>query len=132
MTVASFRAARVTGQTPMKILDLKLIAIPPHQPRTVSEAGEGRAVAVDLEPGEALPDPGGDGPAWLVPVSGEVELEDGRGERALAGPAALIALEPGERPEVRARTRARLLVVLGAASGDDEAPPREEAASSAQ
>jgi redox-sensitive bicupin YhaK (pirin superfamily) len=112
----------------MKIQDLKLTTIPPHALVTVSSASDARVVAADLEPGESLPDSGADGPMWLMPIAGEVELLDESGGRALAGPASLVELEAGERPEARARTRARVLLFARAQSAAPAAERRPDEA----
>jgi len=115
----------------MKIRDLKLLAIPPHAATTVSSASDGRVLALDLEPDEAMPATEADGPVWLMPIAGEVELLDADGKRALAGPASLVELEPGERPEVRARKRARLVILVAASSATAESPSDAAAGSPA-
>jgi redox-sensitive bicupin YhaK (pirin superfamily) len=120
VSVASLRAAeaspyrdRPAPTAPpieMKIRDLKLLAVPAHAATTVSEAGDARLVTLDLEPEEAMTAPDGVAPAWLMPIAGEVELRDERGQRVLAGPASLVELDADDLPEVRGRTRARLLL----------------------
>ena len=109
----------------MKIRDLKLLAVPPHASTTVSSTGDGRLRVLDLEPDERMPEGEAEGPGWLMPIAGVVEILDSGGKRAVAGPASLVELEPEERLDVRARTRARLVIVAGANGSVGESGPGE-------
>ena len=50
--------------------------------------------------------------AHVVVVDGEVEIEVDGGEIVTGGPGLLAVFDPNERHEVRARSDARLLLVL--------------------
>ena len=60
--------------------------------------------------------------AWLVVVEGEVELVQ-NGEGSPAGAGTLAVFDPAERHEVRARSDARLLLLLAPWPG--EGHPRQ-------
>jgi hypothetical protein len=88
-------------------LDLK-----PRLPEILSSSEAARAIVLDLASGEALGDHEVHERAWLVVVSGEVEVSAGAGELAAGGQGLLVELGPGERHEVLAMSDARLLLLL--------------------
>jgi quercetin dioxygenase-like cupin family protein len=88
-------------------LDLK-----PRLPEIVSSSKEARAIALDLAEGEALAEHEVHERAWLVVVSGQVELATGTGERVRGGAGLLVEVDPGERHEVLALADTRLLLLL--------------------
>ena len=77
----------------------------------VLHSDEARAVVIGIEPGQELGDHQVTERAWVVVVSGEVELEAG-GETATAGPGTLATFAPGERHAVRSAEGARILLLL--------------------
>ena len=91
----------------LKALDLK-----PRLPEILSSTSEARAIALDLEAGEGLPDHEVHERAWLVIVDGEVEATSAGGERTSGGSGLLLEFAPAERHEVIARSNARLLLLL--------------------
>ena len=91
----------------LKALDLK-----PRLPEILSSTSEARAIALDLEAGESLPDHEVHERAWLVIVDGEVEATSAGGERTSGGSGLLLEFAPAERHEVIARSNARLLLLL--------------------
>jgi quercetin dioxygenase-like cupin family protein len=88
-------------------LDLK-----PRLPEIISSSQDARAIALDLAAGEALAEHEVHERAWLIVVSGEVELTTPAGQRAQGGPGLLVEVNPGERHEVLALADARLLLLL--------------------
>ena len=50
--------------------------------------------------------------AWLLVVSGAIEIDDADGESVSGGAGLLAEFDPNERHEVRATEDARLLLVL--------------------
>ena len=68
-------------------------------------------VVLHLPAGEALQDHQVHERAHLVVVDGEVDVVAGE-ETVSGGPGLLAVFDPGERHEVRARSDARLLLVL--------------------
>ena len=85
---------------------------------TVLMTGDGaRAIAIMLEPGQALDDHQVRERAWLVVVEGEAEIRSGG--QAVAGRAGTLAtFEPGERHAVSSAGGARLLLLLAPWPGD--------------
>jgi quercetin dioxygenase-like cupin family protein len=91
----------------LRALDLK-----PRLPEILSTTPEARAVVLDLQAGESLPDHEVHERAWIVTIEGEVQVTSAGGERASGGPGLLAELAPTERHEVVARSNARLLLLL--------------------
>jgi quercetin dioxygenase-like cupin family protein len=93
--------------------DLTGLDVEPQRPQILtSTRGESRTIALQLRAGESLQDHQVHERAHLVVVDGEVEIEPDGGE-TVTGSAGLLAIfDPGERHEVRARSDARLLLVL--------------------
>ena len=56
--------------------------------------------------------------AWLLVVSGEIEIDGPGGEAASGGPGLLAEFDPNERREVRATEDARLLLLLSPWPGE--------------
>jgi len=92
--------------------DLSSLDVAAHQPQVVHTEGEGRTIVIQLPAGEALQDHQVHERAWLVVVSGEVEVDAGE-DKISGGPGLLAIFDPGERHEVRATSDARLLLMLG-------------------
>jgi quercetin dioxygenase-like cupin family protein len=92
--------------------DLRSLAVGPHEPMILSSArGDARTVVLHLPAGEALHDHQVHERAHLVVIEGEVEIGYD-GETVSGGPGLLAVFDPRERHEVRARSDARLLLVL--------------------
>jgi quercetin dioxygenase-like cupin family protein len=96
---------------PVQSWDLNQVAVEPHQPEVLHSEGEGRTIVVALPAGEALEDHQVHERAWLVVVSGEVQVGAG-GETVSGGPGLLAVFDPNERHEVRAVSDARVLLLL--------------------
>jgi quercetin dioxygenase-like cupin family protein len=96
----------------MDRFDLRALDVKPHQPEVLQSEGEGRAIAIQLPAGEELQEHQVHERAWLVVVDGEIELEAHDGETITGGPGLLAIFDPQERHEVRARSDARLLLLL--------------------
>ena len=96
----------------MEHWDLTGLDVEPQHPQILdSKRGESRTIALRLRAGEGLQEHQVHERAWLVVASGEIEVEQG-GDTVNGGPGLLAIFDPGERHEVRARTDARLLLVL--------------------
>jgi redox-sensitive bicupin YhaK (pirin superfamily) len=88
--------------------DLTGLDIEPRQPQILdSKRGESRTIALKLAAGEGLAEHQVHERAHVIVIEGEVEIGDVTG-----GPGLLAIFDPGERHEVRARSDARLLLVL--------------------
>lgn len=96
----------------MQHWDLRSMTVAPHRPEVLHSEGEGRSIAIHLPAGEELQDHQVHERAWLVVVDGEIEVEAGA-DTLQGGPGTLVVFDPNERHEVRARTDARLLLLLG-------------------
>ena len=110
----------------MQHWDLRSLTVAPHEPVILdSSRGAARRVVLHLPAGEALHDHQVHERAHLVVVDGEVEIARD-GETTIAGgPGLLAVFEPGERHEVRARSDARLLLVLAPWPGEGHPGARD-------
>ena len=88
-------------------LDLK-----PRLPEILSSSDEARALALGLAEGEKLRDHEVHERAWIVVIDGEIEVTTAAGGRVRGGAGLLVELEPSERHEVLALSKARLLLLL--------------------
>jgi hypothetical protein len=92
--------------------DLKALDLKPRLPEILSSSDDARAIVLELAAGEILADHEVHERAWLVVLDGEVEITTPAGGHAHGGAGLLIELAPGERNEVLATARARLLLLL--------------------
>jgi quercetin dioxygenase-like cupin family protein len=76
-----------------------------------------RAIAIRLDPGQALDDHQVRERAWLVVVEGEAEIRSG-GDTVRGGAGMLATFAPGERHAVSSETGARVLLLLAPWPGD--------------
>ena len=103
----------------MKRWDLRSVDVEPHQPEVLHSEGEGRTILISLPAGEALQEHQVLERAWLFVVEGEIEVPGaGDGDGETGGPGFLAVFDPNERHEVRARSDARLLLLLAPWPGD--------------
>jgi quercetin dioxygenase-like cupin family protein len=77
----------------------------------VLHSGDSRAIALRLEPGQAMGDHRVRERAWVTVVEGEVELTCGDAQ-VTAGAGTLVMIEPGEVHSVTSPAGARLLLLL--------------------
>lgn len=96
----------------MQTWDLTSLDVQPHQPQVVTTEDEGRAIVIHLPAGEKLGDHQVHERAFVIVVSGQVELEDSAGETVSGGTGLLAVFDPKERHEVRASEDSRLLLLL--------------------
>jgi redox-sensitive bicupin YhaK (pirin superfamily) len=105
----------------MEHWDLRTLAVEPHKPKILHSArGEARSILIHLPAGEELQEHEVHERAYLVVVDGEVDVE-GQG----GGPGFAAVFDPHERHEVRARSDARLLLVLAPWPGDGHPGARD-------
>jgi quercetin dioxygenase-like cupin family protein len=102
----------------MQSWDLLALDLKPRLPEILSSSDAARAIVLDLAPGEALSDHEVHERAWLVVLDGDVEVSNAAGERASGATGLLIEFAPGERHEVTAGEKARLLLLLTPWPGD--------------
>jgi len=90
--------------------------VQPHQPEVLDSEAEGRAIVIELPAGERLSEHQVHERAWLVVVSGTIEVDD---SGSVSGGAGLLAeFDPNERREVRALDDSRLLLLLAPWPGE--------------
>jgi quercetin dioxygenase-like cupin family protein len=102
----------------MESWDLAALRLKPRLPEILASTDAARAIVLDLAAGERLPDHEVHERAWIVVVSGQIELTAGAGARTSGGPGLLVQLAPGERHEVLATEQSRLLLMLTPWPGD--------------
>ena len=101
----------------METWDIASLDVQPHQPEVLRSDDETRVIAINLPAGEALKDHQVHERAWLVVAAGEVEIEQD-GETVAGGAGLLAHFDPAARHEVRARSDARLILLLSPWPGD--------------
>ena len=111
----------------MEHWDLRSLDVEPHKPKILHSArGEARSILIQLPAGEELQEHEVHERAYLVVVEGEIELGDGAGSGATTGGTGFAAVfDPHERHTVRARSDARLLLVLAPWPGDGHPGARD-------
>jgi quercetin dioxygenase-like cupin family protein len=92
--------------------DLKALDLKPRLPEILSSSDVARAIVLDLAAGESLSDHQVHERAWLVVLSGEIQVATAEGEHASGGVGLLVEFAPGERHEVIASADTRLLLLL--------------------
>jgi hypothetical protein len=105
--------------------DLRSLPVESHEPVILtSTRGESRTVVLHVPAGEALRDHQVHERAHLVVIDGEVEIAQGD-QTISGGPGLLSVFDPAERHEVRARSDARLLLVLAPWPGEGHPGARD-------
>src|SRR3954454_23175004 len=105
----------------MEHWDLRELDVEPHHPRILHSArGEARSIAIQLPAGEELQEHQVHERAYLVVIDGEVELGEAAG-----GPGFPAVFAPHEPHTVRAKSDARLLLVLAPWPGDGHPGARD-------
>ena len=102
----------------MQNWDLRSLETEPHQPEILASAEDARTIVLQLPVGEELQEHEVHERARLVVIEGEVDVTTADGEVAPAGAGHLFEFDPGERHTVRARSDARLLLMLTPWPGD--------------
>jgi quercetin dioxygenase-like cupin family protein len=92
-----------------KITDLDL---KPHAPKILASSQEARAIVLLIPAGEGLDDHEVHERAWITVLSGEVEMTAGTADSITGGCGLFVEFDPSERHAVRARSDARLLLLL--------------------
>jgi redox-sensitive bicupin YhaK (pirin superfamily) len=96
----------------MQTWDLPSLGVQPHQPEVLSSDDEGRVIAIHLPAGERLQEHQVHERAWLLVVSGTVEINEPGGETVTGGAGLLASFAPKERRVVAATEDALVLLVL--------------------
>ena len=104
--------------------DIATLDLEPHQPQVLRTDDESRVIAINLPAGEELQEHQVHERAYLVVAAGEIEVEQGRETRA-GGPGFLAHFDPNERHEVRAKSDARLVLILAPWPGEGHPSRRD-------
>ncbi len=96
----------------MKTWDLGEIDLKPRLPEILSSSEDARAIVLDLAAGESLDEHEVHERAFLIVLSGEIEVGTGAGAGTAGGTGLLVEFEPRERHKVSAKSDARLLLLL--------------------
>jgi quercetin dioxygenase-like cupin family protein len=111
----------------MEHWDLLTLGVEPHKPQVLhSTRGEARSIVLFLPAGEELQDHQVHERAHLVVIEGEVEIRLDGGDPVTAGAGLLAVFDPNERHEVRARSDARMLLVLAPWPGEGHPGARDD------
>jgi quercetin dioxygenase-like cupin family protein len=102
----------------MESWDISTLDVQPHNPAVLDSEQEGRAIVIHLSAGQRLQEHQVHERAWLVVVSGAIEIEDSGGESISGGPGLLVIFDPNERREVRASDDSRILLLLSPWPGE--------------
>lgn len=102
----------------MQSWDISTLDVPPRSPTVLDSEQEGRAIVINLPAGEGLSQHQVHERAWLLVVSGAIEIEDSGGDSIKGGPGLLAEFDPNERREVRATEDSRILLVLSPWPGE--------------
>jgi quercetin dioxygenase-like cupin family protein len=102
----------------MQSWEIAKLEVEPSKPQVLSSDDEGRVIALQLPAGERLSEHQVHERAWLVVISGSVELSDPGGDRVSGGAGLLAVFDPNERHEVAAVEDSRLLLVLSPWPGE--------------
>ena len=84
----------------------------PHSPEILASTDEARAIALMIPAGESFDDHQVHESAWITVIDGEVEITTGAGAGVIGSTGLVVAFAPNERHAVRARSDARLLLLL--------------------
>jgi len=102
----------------MRNWDISKLDVPPHNPTVLDSEDEGRAIVINLPSGERLQEHQVHERAWLLVVTGSIEISDSDGESVKGGPGLLAVFDPNERREVRATDDSRLVLLLSPWPGE--------------
>jgi redox-sensitive bicupin YhaK (pirin superfamily) len=100
----------------MQTWNLQAIDVQPHQPQVLDSEQEGRVIVIHLPAGESLKEHQVHERAWLVVISGQIDVDGA--ESVSGGPGLLATFDPKERHEVRATEDSRLLLLLSPWPGE--------------
>ena len=102
----------------MHTWDIAAIDVQPRQPEVLSSEDEGRVIVLHLLAGESLLEHQVHERAWLVVITGRVEISEPSGGSAGGGVGFLAAFDPNERHEVTAIEDTRMLLLLSPWPGE--------------
>jgi redox-sensitive bicupin YhaK (pirin superfamily) len=100
----------------MRSWDVSTLDVQAHRPEVLDSEDEGRAIVIELPAGERLQEHQVHERAWLLVVSGAIEIDGS--ESVSGGPGLLAIFDPNERREVRATEDSRVLLLLSPWPGE--------------
>ena len=100
----------------MESWEITSLEVEPHKPQVLDSEQEGRAIVIQLPAGERLQEHQVHERAWLVVISGAIEIDGS--ESVSGGPGLLAIFDPNERRTVRATEDSRLLLLLSPWPGE--------------
>lgn len=95
----------------MESWDVRSLEVEAHQPQVLRSDDHSRAIAIDLPEGELLQEHQTHESGWLLVADGDVDV-DHEDQTTAAGPGFLFHFDEDERREVRARSHARVVMIL--------------------
>jgi quercetin dioxygenase-like cupin family protein len=101
----------------MDTWDIASLDVEPHHPAVLRSDDETRVIAINLPSGELLQDHQVHERAYLLVAQGEVEVAQGD-DTMSGGPGFMAHFEPNERRSVRAKSDARLVLLLSPWPGE--------------
>lgn len=102
----------------MKAWNVADMEVEPHHPLVLDSADEGRLITIELPAGEELQEHRVHERAWLVVVSGAIEIDDAEDETVGGGPGLVAEFNPNESRTVRAVESSRLILLLSPWPGE--------------
>ncbi len=102
----------------MQHWDVAGMEVEPSNPVVIDSQAEARAIAIQLQSGEKLSEHQVHERAWLVVVTGSIEVNEPGGEATPGGAGLMVEWDPNERHEVKAVEDSRLLLILAPWPGD--------------
>jgi len=109
----------------MRTWDISSLDVEPRQPQVLDSEDEGRAIVLQLPAGERLQEHQVHERAWVLVISGAIEITLPDGDAVSGGTGLLAVFDPAERHEVRARSDARLILLLSPWPGDGHPSRRD-------
>ena len=103
--------------------DTRSLDVQPHRPEVLRSDGEARVIAIQLPAGEQLQEHKVHERAYLMVADGEIEVAEA-GSTESGGPGYLVCFEPNQPHEVRAKSDARLVLILAPWPGEGHSSER--------
>lgn len=91
--------------------DIRTLDVEPHQPQVLRSDDESRIIVINLPGGEEMQEHQVHERAFLLVADGDIEIVQGD-QTTAAGPGFVAHFDPNERREVRAKTDARIVLIL--------------------